>query len=288
MKEKATILLLGATGYLGGNIAVSLCNAGYEVICVVRRTSDLSRLRNLDVTLISNEPGEIDLTLRTKKIDWIINGVCTYKANDTLYGDILESNIIFPLTVLNLAVKYCVKNFITMGTSLPDDFNLYSYTKKKFSEFGEYLSARDGINFIDLQLEMFYGGLFEPNNRFISSCRVKLQKNDPLDLTAGTQKRDMIRVEDISAIICKLVELKYVNGYRSLPIGSGEQHPIKDVIQFMHDAIGSSSELNFGAIPSRKGEPDTVADISWYDDIGYKLQFSFFEGLKEECGRKTT
>lgn len=285
---KTTILLLGATGYLGGNIAVSLCEAGYDVICVVRKTSDISRLKSLDVTLISNEPGEIDLILRTRKIDWIINGVCTYKANDTLYGDILESNIIFPLTVLNLAVKYGVKNFITMGTSLPDDINLYSYTKKKFSEFGQYLSVKDGINFIDLQLEMFYGGLFEPGNRFISSCRIKLQKGIPLDLTKGTQKRDMIRVEDISAIICRLIESNYVSGYKSLPVGSGEQHPIKEVIKYMHNVIGSKSELHFGAIPSRKGEPDTLADISWYDDIGYKLKFSFFDGLKEECGRSNS
>lgn len=37
-----TILLLGATGYLGGNIARFLSKEGYTIICVIRRTSDKS------------------------------------------------------------------------------------------------------------------------------------------------------------------------------------------------------------------------------------------------------
>lgn len=273
------VLLLGGTGYLGGNIVHKLVEDGYNLTCVVRNTSDTSRIEQLDVEFISSELTEIEIYLKHTSVDWVVNSVCTYKANNTLYGDLLSSNLIFPLSVLNLAVKYCIKNYITIGTSLPEQLNLYSFAKDKFGQFGEYLSRTDSINFADLQLEMFYGGLFEPDNRFLSSCKKKMRNNDIIDLTIGTQKRDIVRVEDVVGLISKLMASDYLEGYKSLPVGSGEQHTVRDILSYLKNKISSKSELNYGAIPFRSAEPDTLADISWYKDIGFEPRFGFYEGL---------
>lgn len=278
------ILLLGATGYLGGNIAQYLSNKGHKVICTVRRTSDISRIKNVkNVHLISSDPGQIELTMEQEHIDWVINGVTTYKPNASLYGDMLESNVIFPLSVLNLAIKHNVKNYMTMGTGLPQDFNVYSFTKAKFSDFGRFLSQKDDINFAELRLEMFYGGDFEPDGRFLKSTMLKLALNEEIQLTEGTQKRDIIRVEDILEIVDKIINSDYVKGYCILPIGSGEQHSIREIVEYLKAEMNSESMLAYGAIPSRVGEPETIADISWYKDIGYEMQFGYYEGLKNMC-----
>lgn len=284
-----TILLLGATGYLGGNIARFLSKEGYTIICVIRRTSDTSRLvfvGNNPVRLISNEAAQLELTFKHEKIDWVINSVCTYKSNNSLYGDMLESNVMFPLSILNLAIKYGIKNFLTMGTGLPSDFNMYSFTKSKFSEFGRYLSERGKINFAELLLELFYGGENEPASRFMNSCAHKLANNEDIQLTEGNQKRDIVRVEDVEQIISTLLRCNYVSGYMKLPVGSGEQHSIREIVEFMKKSMGSASKLRFGAIPSREGEPDTLADITWYKELDYTLKHSFFEGL-EDYSKKT-
>ena len=281
------ILLLGATGYLGGNIAHRLSEDGHELFCAIRNTSDTSRIEDIpSISFISSNKSEIEITMKHSGIDWVINSVCTYKRNDTLYGDMLSSNILYPLEVLNLAVKYQVKNFITIGTSLPENLNLYSFTKNKYSEFGKFLCKMDDINFADLKLEIFYGGLFEPEDRFISSCIKKLRNNEPLSLTRGIQKRDLVRVEDVVAIISEIVASDYLKNYMSLSIGSGENHSIVEIMEFLKSEIGSESELKFGDIISREGEPDTLADVSWYKDIGYTLQYGFFDGLREECKTK--
>lgn len=278
-----SILLLGGTGYLGSNITKCLSNKGYHVFCVVRRTSDISYLKKIrNVHLISNDPGQIQLTLEQEKIDWVINSVTTYRPNEYLYGDMLESNVIFPLSVLNLAIKNKVKNYMTIGTGLPENFNVYSFTKAKFSDFGRFLSIKDGINFADLRLEMFYGGENEPDSRFMKACRLKMQNNETVDLTEGTQLRDLVRVEDILRIICKLIKSKYVKGYKVLPIGCGEQHSIREIMEFMKDSLKSESILNFGAVPYRDREPNTVADISWYKDLDIKLKYDFFTGLYKD------
>lgn len=278
-----SVLLLGSTGYLGSNIARFLSDNGYHVFCVVRRTSDLTYVKKIkNVHLISNDPGQIELTFEQEEINWVINSVTTYRPDEYLYGSMLESNVIFPLSVLNLAIKNRIKNYMTIGTGLPENFNVYSFTKAKFSDFGKFLSIKDGINFADLRLEMFYGGENEPDSRFMRSCRLKMKNNEPVDLTEGTQLRDIVRVEDVLEIILKLLESDYVRGYKILPIGSGEQHSIREIMEFMKEAVGSTSQLNFGAVPIRDREPDTLADISWYKDIGYELQYSFYEGLKAD------
>ena len=280
------ILLLGATGYLGSNIARYFAKSGDKVFCVVRQTSDITILRGINnIELISTDLCQIELTIKHNTIDWIVNGVCTYKPNGSLYGDMFESNIIFPLNVLNIAIKHGVKNFITMGTGLPEDFNMYSFTKAKFSEFGKFLSEKDSINFAELRLEMFYGGYNEPENRFLNNCKIKLAKGEPLDLTDGTQKRDIVRVEDILGLIKKIMSFEYVKGYQILPIGSGENHSIREIIEFMKSEMKSESKLNFGKVPSRVGEPDTLADITWYSKVDYKLKFSYFDGIKDACLR---
>ncbi len=276
------VLLLGGTGYLGSNIATAFSQKGHRMICVVRNSSNTEHLENLPgVELVSNETGQLELTMRRNDIDWIINGVCTYKSNDSLYGDMLQANVIFPLSVLNLAIKHGITRFMTVGTALPEDFNLYSFTKHKFSDFGRFLSEKDGIVFLELKLEMFYGGRREPINRFMNSCLTKLCDNECLSLTSGKQKRDLIRVEDAVAIMERIIEKDCFSGYNVLPVGTGEQHSIKEVVEFMKKEIGSNSEVKFGALPDREGEPDTLADIGWYSQIDYRMKYSYFDGVRD-------
>ncbi len=131
---------------------------------------------------------------------------------------------------------------------------------------------------------MFYGGENEPENRFMKSCRLKLNAGQPLALTEGTQKRDIVRVEDILGIINRLIETNFAKGYQILPVGSGESHSIRETIEYMKSQMDSTSELQFGALQPRNGkEPDTIADISWLHDIQYELKYSFFKGLQDIC-----
>ena len=103
------IILLGATGYLGSNIAVSLIDSGHEVAAIIRPSSKLEKVHQ-SVKFIMNDSHEIERELQRTNYDWVINSACVYKEQ---------------------AAKYHVANFMTMGTSLPDEFNMYSFTKSK-------------------------------------------------------------------------------------------------------------------------------------------------------------
>lgn len=278
------VLILGGTGYLGGNIVNGFSKAGHNVYCVVRRTSDTSRIIVNDarsVTFIPNEPDVLEDMFYSQRFDCIINAVCTYKPNASLYGDMFDSNVVFPLSILNLAIKYKTTYFITMGTALPDDFNVYSFTKAKFADFGRFLSQKDDISFTELQLEMFYGGEDEPESRFLNMCRQKLKRGEPLLLTRGVQKRDLVRVEDVVGVLNRIICRQFPSGFRRLELGCGEQHSIRDILTYMKEVSGSDSELVFGAVKMREGEPDTFADNRWLADIGYTLKYDYYGGLSD-------
>ena len=281
-KEIMCIMILGASGYLGSNITEYFSKKGYNVICVVRPTSNISRLRELPCHIISSELNQVELFFSQDQVDWVINGVATYKPNDSLYGDMFASNVTFPLSILNLAIRYGIKNFMTMGTGLPDNFNMYSFTKAKFSDFGKYLSEKHKINFVDLRLEMFYGGKFEPDQKFMKASILRLISGTMLELTEGSQMRDIIHMDDVLKLIERLIKSQFVKGYRILPVGTGEKHAIKDIITYLARKYNSKSEIKFGAVETRPEEPDTLADISWYSEIGFNQMYSYFEGLDLE------
>lgn len=280
------ILILGGTGYLGNNIIHRLSEDKHNIFCTVHTRSN--KQKEIDVDYIGCRLEDIENLFLHTKIDWVVNAVCVYNSNESLYDDMIDANIVFPLKVLNIAAKYGVNNYITMGTSLPKYTNMYSLTKHMFFELAYYLSKEKMINFIELRLEMFYGGESEPEDRFIPRCIKKLILNEPLFLTEGTQKRDLIRVEDVVEIVALLIRNNFTSILKILPVGSGENHSIREIVYYLSNCVRSKSELHFGNVTGRPKEPDTLSDIRWYSELKFSTKYSFFEGLSEECNRIIT
>lgn len=53
-------LITGASGFIGGHLAEGLCRRGYDVFCLVRKTSLVSHLRHLPAGLISGDLTDAD------------------------------------------------------------------------------------------------------------------------------------------------------------------------------------------------------------------------------------
>ena len=126
------ILILGGNGYLGSKVARKLIQEGHSLTGTKRQNSDLSRLRDLKhaIEWIPASVDTVEQTVNYTKFDWIINTACSYEREQLSYDHVIESNMEFPLRVLNIAVRQDVPNFLTIGTGLPDEFNMSRCTKK--------------------------------------------------------------------------------------------------------------------------------------------------------------
>lgn len=277
--EKMRIMILGASGYLGKKVKSYLMASGNIITGTYRKIPNNNIESN--EKCIGDSLDEIREELSKATYDVIINCVAVYEKNGTPLHDIINANIIFALRVLNYAVEYSIDKFITIDTSLPKKLNIYSFAKKQFAEFGKYYAEKYKITFINIVLEMFYGE-DEPDGRFILDCCKKMLYGENLFLTEGTQKRDIIYIDDVCEAM-KLLSGAKLQGFCEVPVGSGKTATIREILEYIHRILDSDSELYFGAIPMRQNEPNCIADITWLESMGFKPQYSWKKGLEHVC-----
>jgi len=273
------VLILGGNGYIGSKVTREILNAGHSVVCTKRLSSNLYRIDDIvdKIKWISSSVEGVESECQNTQFDYVLNLACNYGLGNFLYDGILSANIIFPLQVLNIVVARGTKKFLTIGTGLPDEFNMYSFTKKMLTEFGRFYVEKHSITFSSLLLEMFYGA-DEPRNRFLPSIIEKMINGDVVETTLGTQKRDIIAADDIVKAIM-MVFNSNIEGFHEIPVGTGVSPSVSEIVDFIWEETAKKSRVFKGAIPMRNNEPDCVSDNSVLKSIGEWNPTPWREGL---------
>lgn len=274
-------LILGSTGYLGSKLIHALVDEGCSVVGTTRETSDTNGLDDImeRIRLIPAAAGAVETSMQYEDYDWVINVSGNYGRSTRLYQSVLQSNIDFPLYILDLAAENGIPNYMTISTGLPEELNMYSFSKGIFARFGRFYSDKHGINFFNMKLQMFYGS-DEPLDRFLPGTVYKMIRGMDIEATIGTQHRDIIAVEDVvGAIMCVLKSRDI--GYHDVDVGTGLAPSIHEVLEYLREQTGSSGRINYGAVALRDGEPDCVADLTDLNRYGYKLKYSWQTGLSK-------
>lgn len=279
--SKKNICILGGTGYLGELLVRKLLLEEYKVTVLHRDKSNIENLKSIENTnLVLRNINTEEISF--KLIDCVVNLACVYDRFDATIEEIVDGNFIYPMKILTLALESNVSEFLSINTSLPDMFNMYSLSKKQFVEWGKYLAEHSNIQFTNVILENYYGEN-EPDNRFLPSVIRKMKCNEDVLLTEGTQRRDFIHVDDVINILVCIIKKEDKSAYYEVPVGTGDAPTVKEVIEYLCITLNSKSNLLFGAIPSRKNEPSCVADISEIKKLGYDIKYNWKSGLSKIC-----
>lgn len=276
------VVILGSTGYIGCRLAEKL-SGRHEVICLKLKDDPATSLNGIRdrVSIVDID----DFLVSQDDIDCLINLACRYQKNGFSDYEVFDSNLIAPMKVFSKALELNASRFITIDTALPADVNVYSLAKKKFSEilrwYAERMNAEEQkISIVNVLLENYYGE-DEPENRFIPDLLRKLRNNEEILLTEGDQKRDWIYAKDVINALADLTDKEGLPGYLDLPLGSGENVEIRELITYLKEITHSESVLKFGAIPKRMNEPDTCADTSLMKKYGLRITYGWKEGFKK-------
>lgn len=271
-----TVLLTGATGFVGRHVLRALAERGARVRAVVRegKQGQIESLDGVDTVLSTPD-------LFAENADWWADGC---KDIDTLIhvawyaepGKYLQSSknwdcLRGTLQLAEGASRAGVKRFIGVGTCFEYDLTdglltiqtplrpITPYAQAKaetFTTLSKSLPQR-GVEFAWCRLFYLYGEN-EDSRRLVPYLRKKLAAGEHAELTSGTQIRDFLDVMDAARMVVATA-LSEIQG----PINICSEVPIsvRQLAERIADEYGRRDLLNFGARPENLIEPPSVVGI---------------------------
>ncbi len=262
------ILITGATGFIGQNLIKLLLNNNYNVCCITRIHSDLSKI-NSKVKIFQYDEN-IDSLLeffQNEKFDGVIHLASLFLLNHTKdnISNLLSSNIKFGVELLEASKISKVKWFINTGTfwqnyndEVYNPVNLYAATKEAFLDIAKYYTQTSDLIFMTIKLNDTFG----PNdtrNKIFNLWHKISQTGEILEMSEGNQIIDISYVEDV--INAYDILIKHLNSEKStvlknkiFTIKSNERMSLKELSKVFEEATNCKLNIKWGSKPYRERE----------------------------------
>jgi CDP-paratose synthetase len=275
-----TLLITGINGFLGSLLAKRYTR-DYRVIGLEYGVDNLFRLKDESFEVYDSQDGNYDALFFKHKVDCVIHTATFYGREQESDSKMMFANTYLPQILLEKLVKHGCAFFINTDTVLDRYTNSYALTKRQFRDWLQFYAESGMMKVANLQLEHFYGPGTASTNFITLMTQKMLQNEEVIALTKAEQNRDFLFIDDLVQVydICLKNERKFSN-YENFNVGAGINTNLKYILEFIKKNTGSSSELNYGAIPYRPNElMESKNNITKLTTLGWKSQTSIDEGL---------
>lgn len=291
------ILITGATGFIGQNLVSFLIKKNIEVFCLVRKSSDISKIDkkavirwDLDISSL------IDLFLE-EKFDGVIHlaslFLSEHKAEDI--DNLISSNILFGTKLLEASKISKIKWFINTGTLWQnfnnDDYNpvnLYAATKESFQNIAKYYIETSDLIFCTIKLNDTFGPNDTRNKIFNLWMKIS-QTQELLEMSPGEQIIDISYIEDIvNAYYILLTNLNLENSIlfqnKTFVVSSKKRVTLKELAKIFEKVTNSKLNIVWGGQEYRKRE--VMNPFAKYEKIpNWEPQYELEESIKKTIGK---
>ncbi|MGE5418082.1 MAG: NAD-dependent epimerase/dehydratase family protein [Acidobacteriota bacterium] len=283
MKAPDTVLVTGASSFMGMHLSLAFNKAGYKVIAAHSRSLEsydgvqkqrLETLKNVVglVTLDLTSQVQVASILRTKRPQLLVHhaGYATnYASYDYDFCKSIEVNV-KPLSYIYPVLQEIGSSIIITGSSAEysssdgpnheDDVcwpdTPYGVSKLMETVMARQLAFRYNIPTRVARLYLPYG-VFDNPQKLLPQVVSSLRQGRSIDLSPCDQKRDFILADDAAQIYLALAEDMPRQLFDVFNVGSGEAIELKQFLLVLAHEMNADPELlKFGARERRPGEPE--------------------------------
>ncbi len=306
-QDRKVVLVTGATGFIGSNLARRLVNDGHYVHLLVRKNTNQFPWRITEINehvkfefYNHAEADSIERIFADVKPQWVFHlaahGAYSWQKDKT---QILQSNYILTSRLLDAAVEHAVESFVNTGTSSEygqmnhapkedeplNPVSYYAATKAGATTLCRYVAGAHNINMPTLRLYSCFGPYEQPNRLMTNLVACGVDGHWP-KLVDENCAHDFVYVED--AVDAYILAAKRKLGEGSDPgaiynVGTGVQTTLKEVVQIAAPLLAIETKPSFGTMPNRSWDAEVwVCDHSKITrELGWRPQYSFEDGLKK-------
>lgn len=288
------VVLTGASGFVGRQIAQALSAQGLEVHAISSASSDPSIPAHAWHRLDLMDKAATRVLLRDISPTHLVHA-----AWDTTHGAFWTSDSNFAWVAASLGLVeafheaggrrlvivgscaeydwhfgYCSEEVTPLNPALP-----YGVCKAALFRLCEAYCRGHDISFAWARLFLLYGP-HEGPKRLVPSIVQAIMAGKEAACTDGRQIRDFMHVEDVGRAIAALCSSE-VTG--AVNVATGKPVALRDVAQEIARQLGRPDLLRLGALPTRPDDPPLLAaDVRRLDrEVGFAPRYDLVDGIAD-------
>ncbi len=295
------VLLTGATGFIGSNVARRLLTDGHEVFLILRPDCPSWRIRDVaaDVRIqevdLQDQAGVTDAVRRARP-DWVFNLAAhgAYSWQTDLRA-MLMTNLLGTIHLLEAALATGFEAFVQTGSSSEygakdhspsetdwlEPNSQYAVTKASATLFCRYTGHARDLPIRTLRLYSVYGPWEEPS-RLMPTLVMRGLRGELPDLVSPETARDYIYVDDVVNACMVAAATTNQEPGAVYNVGTGLQTSLQEVIELVRAELSIDAEPIWGSMPPRTWDTDVwVADSSRIrGELGWQPSRTLSEGFR--------
>ena len=300
-KIMSTVLITGASGFIGANLVRNLINTKDQIHILIRKQSNLWRLNDIisecnvhfaDISkigdvrnMISKVKPEIVYHCATFGVypnqkDASLMNQINFNGTSNLLTSLHENSELERLVNLGSVFEYGSKSNSIKETDPTRPFDSYSGTKVSQIKLVEYYSHQKKLPAVTLRIFTPYG-IFEEPDRLISDVMVAAVKKKSLKIFSRKAKRDFVYIDDVTSALIKASNKPGIEG-EIFNIGSGNPTSIEELVNLVCKVTNMDLEVSW--YDENHGEHNKTgtngfADLRKVKKIDWKPEVSLKDGL---------
>lgn len=288
-----SVLLTGASGFIGRQSIAPLLTRNFKVHCVTSREpsgapaggvewhlADLLDAQATNAVISRLQPTHLlhfawvtqpgSYWTSAANLTWVQASLSLIQSFQKFGGQ----RMVIAGTCAEYDGRY---GYCTEGVTPAEPATLYGVAKNTLRLLLDAYARQVSLSTAWGRLFFTYGP-FEASPRLVPSVITSLLKGEVARCTHGRQIRDWLHVADVADAFVTLLDSDLTG---SVNIASGEPVAIRDVILRIAKQFGQPDRVQFGALPARDDDPPMLVGNSrrLAQDLKWKANYALDEGL---------